>query len=117
MAGLEFISPNTELVGWYAAPFPFGKTEFQLRVLSVDEDGSFTGAGSDKQGDFTVQGFVTGDYVEFVKDYLDGSHIGIKYKGKVEGDYVNGEYKFNYKKMFINLDIVEKFCMEIVIKN
>ena len=57
---------------------------------------------------------MSGDEVEFVKDYADGSHTGIKYKGKVEGGCISGEFRFNFKKMFINMDICEKFWMEIV---
>ena len=94
-----------------------GKTEFQLKIVTVDQNGGFTGSGTDKQGDFTIEGTLVGDDVEFVKDYKDESHTGVKYKGKVEGNCVNGEYKFNYKKMFINMDICEKFWMEIVIKS
>jgi len=116
MAGLALFSSHTDFVGWYEAPFPFGRTEFELKINNVDKDGTFTGTGSDKQGHFSIHGTVTGDGVEFVKDYKDGSHTGIKYEGKVEGNCVKGEYKFNYKKMFINLDICEKFWMEIMIK-
>ena len=112
MASLELCSAGAEFVGWYEAPFPFGKTEFTLKIVTVDQDASFTGTGTDKQGEFNVRGTLVSDDVVFVKDYKDGSHTGVKYVGRVEGRCVAGEYRFNYRKMFINMDICEKFWME-----
>ena len=94
------------------SPFPFGKTEFTLKIVTVNQDGSSTGTGADKQGEFNVKGTLVSDDVVFVKDYKDGSHTGVKYVGRVEGRCVAGEYRFNYRKMFINMDICEKFWME-----
>ena len=112
MASWELCSAGADFVGWYEAPFPFGKTEFTLKIVTVDQDGSFTGTGSDKQGEFTVAGTLASDDVVFEKEYKDGSHKGIKYVGRVERNCVAGDYRFNYRKMFINMDICEKFWME-----
>jgi len=116
MGNMKLLTAGAEFVGWFEAPFPFGKTEFQLKITSVNPaDRSFTGTGNDKQGNFTVGGTLfSDDEVEFVKDYVDGSHTGVKYKGRVEGKCIAGEYKFNYKKMFINMDICENFWMELI---
>ena len=44
----------------------------------------------------------------------DIDDVGTRYSGRVsDAGSVDGEYKYNYKKMFINLDICEKFHMEI----
>ena len=76
-----------------------------MKIVTVDQDGSFIGTGTDKQGAFVVKGILVSDDVMFVKEYRDGSHTGIKYVGRVEGNCVAGEYRFNYRKMFINMDI------------
>ena len=78
----------------------------------MDQDGSFIGTGTDKHGAFIVKGTLESDDVMFVKEYRDGSHTGIKYVGRVEGNCVVGEYRFNYRNMFINIYICEKFWME-----
>jgi len=117
MESLELFSAESEFAGWYDAPFPFGKTQFQLKIITLHEDGRFTGTGHDKQGEFTVQGRLDCDDVEFMKDYTDGSYSGIKFKGKVQGKCVSGDYRFIFKRMLINMNICENFWMEAIDKN
>ena len=117
MGNLELFSAESEFAGWYDAPFPFGRTQFQLKITSIHEDWRFTGSGTDKQGEFTVQGRLVCDDVEFVKDYTDGSYSDIKFKGKVDGQCVSGDYRFTYKRMFINMNICENFWMRVIDKN
>ena len=76
--------------------------------------GEFTATGTDKQGDFTLRGKVEGEQVSFVKDFTAaGGYKDIKYQGTVDGDEVNGTYKFFYKALFISLPIHENFYMKV----
>ena len=109
----ELVRPGAQFAGWYDAPFPFGRTEFLLTVGAVAGE-EWTGSGEDKQGAFSVKGKLLEDgLVTFVKDYLDGSHTGVEYSGQADtaAGTLQGEYKFKYRKVFISLDICEKFSM------
>ena len=110
----NIFQPGKKLTGYYDAPFPFGRTEFSLEIeLYSDQDQSFSGIGRDKQGEFKVQGKLSGDKVEFMKNYVDGSHTNIKYEGKMEDDQVTGYYTFCYKTFLVTMNIKEKFQMKV----
>merc|ERR1711874_913677 len=100
--------------GWYAAPSPFGKTEFVVDIEEADDEGNFSGQGTDKQGEFPIQGKVSEGNVKFTKDYKDGSHKGIVFEGVLEEGVVTGKYSFVYKKAFISMNICQEFEMKIV---
>ena len=99
--------------GWYEAPFPFGKTDFSLVVITCSGDGEFTGTGQDKQGEFTVKGKIDGSKVSFVKDYKDGSHTNVQYEGTVDNDHIDGQYYYLYKTFLVNMKVQEKFYMKL----
>jgi len=105
---------STSWEGWYAAPSPFGRTEFTVDIDSADEDGNFSGEGRDKQGEFRIKGKVVDGNVKFTKDYKDGSHTGVVFEGVLEDGVVKGKYKFLFKKAFISMNICEEFSMKIV---
>ena len=63
-----------------------------MKIVTVDQDGSFIGTGTDKQGAFIVKGTLVSDDVVCVKEYRDGSHTGIKYVGRVDWNCVAEEY-------------------------
>ena len=111
----NIFQPGKKFCGWYDAPFPFGRTEFNLEMESFnDQDQSFSGTGNDKQGEFKIQGKLSaGNKVEFMKSYVDGSHTNIHYEGIIEGDQVSGHYTFCYKTFLINMNIKEKFQMNV----
>merc|ERR1712150_87960 len=115
MTSAAIFSPGTQVTGWYDAPAGFGRTEFQATIDSFQAStGDFTATGTDKQGDFTLKGKVEGNEVNFVKDFTDaGGYKDIKYQGTVDGDEVNGTYKFFYKALFISLPIHENFYMKV----
>ena len=115
VASANIFSPGTQFSGWYDAPLGFGRTDFTATVETYQETtGQFTASGTDKQGDFTLKGTVTGDDVRFVKDFTasDG-YKDIKYSGSVEGEEVKGTYKFQYNALFISLPINENFYMKV----
>lgn len=105
---------GTSWEGWYAAPSPFGRTEFTVDIEEDDEEGNFTGEGVDKQGEFRIKGNMSGGNVKFTKDYKDGSHTGVVFEGVMEDGMVKGKYRFLYKKAFISMNICEEFQMKIV---
>ena len=61
---VKWIDSCSQFTGWYDAPFPFGKTDFTV-VIESCQQGQFSGAGQDKQGDFTIkaQWAIRGSYV------------------------------------------------------
>ena len=113
-----------------------GRTEFLLEVEKVEEEESeeiegyaWTGRGKDlttlsnlgqrlnQEREFTCDGLIKDREITFTKNFCDSSHTGIKYKGvlKEEGGsvVVEGEYKTQFSKLFIKMDIQEKFSMTI----
>jgi len=116
MMEANIVQQGAKFCGWFDAPFPIGKTDFHLDITSVDDNGYFIGLGSDKQGNFHVKGSLVGTEVNFVKNYEDGSHTGIQYSGKIEGNIVLGEYTYCFRKYFLKMDVCEKFWMERVMK-
>ena len=129
--------------GWYEAPMSLGRTEFLLEVEKVEEvqevkeeeereemqGYAWTGRGKDlttlsnlgqrlnQEREFTCDGLIKDREITFTKNFCDGSHTGIKYKGVLteeEGSVVvEGEYKTQFSKLFIKMDIQEKFSMSI----
>ena len=133
--------------GWYEAPMSLGKTEFLLEVEKVGEvqeaekvekveeeseemEGyAWTGRGKDlttlsnlgqrlnQEREFTCDGLIKDREITFTKNFCDGSHTGIKYKGVLKEEegsvVVEGEYKTQFSKLFIKMDIQEKFSMTI----
>ena len=120
MVGI-FFKPGSKYSGWFDAPFPFGKTEFNVEIYDFNEiDGIFTGRGSDRQGDFKISGKIENMNITFVKDYIDGSHTNIQYSGTIliesNTASVSGSYSFTYKTFLVNMNINEKFYMEFLNK-
>ena len=112
---LKWIDSCSQFTGWYDAPLGFGRTDFTATVETfVDTTGEFSASGQDKQGDFTLQGTITGAEVRFVKDFTasDG-YKDIKYEGRVSGEEVRGTYKFQYTALFVNIPIHENFYMKV----
>ena len=133
--------------GWYEAPMSLGRTEFLLEVEKVEEEVqevqkveeeeeseemegyAWTGRGKDlttlsnlgqrlnQEREFTCDGLIKDREITFTKNFCDGSHTGIKYKGvlkREEGSVVvEGEYKTQFSKLFIKMDIQEKFSMTL----
>ena len=132
-----------QISGWYEAPMSLGRTEFLLEVEKVEEvqevkeeeereemqGYAWTGRGKDlttlsnlgqrlnQEREFTCDGLIKDREITFTKNFCDGSHTGIKYKGvlkREEGSVVvEGEYKTQFSKLFIKMDIQEKFSMTI----
>ena len=75
-SAIDLLVVNRQFFGWYEAPSPFGRTDFELTIDSVGEGGDFEGTGRDKHGEFTVRGTALGDKITFTKDYKDGSTVG-----------------------------------------
>ena len=124
--------------GWYEAPMSLGRTEFLLEVEEVqevedvekveeEEEYAWTGRGKDlttlsnlgqrlnQEREFTCDGLIKDREITFTKNFCDGSHTGIKYKGVLKEEegsvVVEGEYKTQFSKLFIKMDIQEKFSM------
>ena len=129
-----------QISGWYEAPMSLGRTEFLLEVEKVqeveeeensEEEGrcAWTGRGKDlttlsnlgqrlnQEREFTCDGLIKDREITFTKNFCDGSHTGIKYKGVLKEEegsvVVEGEYKTQFSKLFIKMDIQEKFSMTI----
>ena len=116
--------------GWYEAPMSLGKTEFSLEVEKVEEGGEWVGRGKDlttlsnlgkrldQARDFTCKGRLTDDEITFTKNFCDGSHTGIRYRGQLkeeDGDViVGGEYTTQFSKLFIKMEIKENFSMTLI---
>ena len=118
--------------GWFEAPLGLGRTEFVLTVEGVEEEEGkkkWVGRGRDlttlttlgsrrqEEKEFTVEGTEEGDNITFTKEFCDGSHSGIIYRGKldnVEGDVtVRGSYSFRFSKLWISMQITENFQMTL----
>ena len=108
-----------------------GKTEFSLEVEKVEEgEGEWVGKGKDlttlsnlgqrlnQEREFTCEGRLADDEITFTKNFCDGSHTGIKYRGRLEeedGDVTaNGEYTTQFSKLFIKMEIKENFRMTLI---
>ena len=130
-----------QISGWYEAPMSLGRTEFLLEVEKVEEvqevkeeeereemqGYAWTGRGKDlttlsnlgkrlnQEREFTCDGLIKDREITFTKNFCDGSHTGIKYKGVLKEEegsvVVEGEYKTQFSKLFIKMDIQEKFSM------
>ena len=118
--------------GWYEAPMSLGKTEFLLEVEKVEEEGGeWVGRGKDlttlsnlgkrlnEEREFTCEGRLTDDGLTFTKNFCDGSHTGIRYRGRVteeDGEViVGGEYTTQFAKLFIKMEIKESFSMTLTL--
>jgi hypothetical protein len=116
--------------GWYEAPLGLGRTEFQLTVETAEGPGRWTGRGRDlstisltggrrpEEREFTVSGRWEGQAIEWTKDFRDGSHTGIRYSGRLEVDEegavtVEGDYTFNFTKLWMSMQIKENFRMTL----
>lgn len=115
--------------GWYGAPAPFGRTEFNLTIQMDYSDGSIKGIGSDKRGEFEIVGNIStvednnSENVfsfKFEKMYIDKSKgTGIYYEGKlykkikedVEVIAMSGKYFYLYQMGFFKMNINEEFEM------
>ena len=119
--------------GWYEAPMSLGKTEFLLEVEKVEEveEGEWVGRGKDlttlsnlgkrlnQEREFTCEGRLTEAGITFTKNFCDGSHTGIRYIGRVKEEdgevIVGGEYTTQFAKLFIKMEIKEKFSMTLTL--
>ena len=116
--------------GWYEAPLSLGKTEFLLEVKKVEEEmGEWEGRGKDltslsnlgqrlnQEREFTCEGRQAEDEITFTKNFCDGSHTGIRYKGRLKEGEGNvtfaGEYSTQFSKLFIKMEIKESFSMTL----
>ena len=124
---------GAQFSGWFEAPLGLGRTEFVLTVETVEEEGEgkkrWVGRGRDlttlttlgsrrqEEKEFTVEGTEEGVDITFTKEFCDGSHSGIVYRGKlddVEGDVtVRGKYSFRFSKLWISMQITENFQMTL----
>ena len=125
---MESFKVGSKWKGFFDAPFPYGRQEFTCNVEELTKDCKFVAAGYDKEGNFTVKGLLTNVNhvseenedddicdISFIKDYLtkDG-YKGIKYKGKLTGRRINGNYSFDWKKSFISKKVSGVFEMNLV---
>ena len=118
--------------GWYEAPMSLGKTEFLLEVEKVEEEGGeWEGRGKDlttlsnlgkrlnEEREFTCEGRLTDDGLTFTKNFCDGSHTGLRYRGWVKAEdgevIVGGEYTTQFAKLFIKMEIKENFSMTLTL--
>ena len=131
---MQLIEGN-KFSGWYEAPMSLGKTEFLLEVEKVDKEGvvvEWVGRGKDltslsnmgkrlnQEREFTCEGRLTDDCeITFTKNFCDGSHTGIRYSGLVKEDegevIVAGQYTAQFAKLFVKMEIKEKFSMTLTI--
>ena len=123
---------GAQFSGWFEAPLGLGRIEFVLAVERVEEEEGkkkWVGRGRDlttlttlgsrrqEEKEFTVEGTEEGVNITFTKEFCDGSHSGIVYRGKldnVEGDVtVRGSYSFRFSKLWISMQITENFQMTL----
>ena len=127
----SLLPPESNWSGWFDAPAPFGRTEYTLTIQIDYVDGSITGRGSDKRGEFEITGkiSVSGEVeepspspggvfpIEFEKCYIDRSKgTEIYYKGVLVNDenkgvVMTGKYTYLYKMGFFKLNVCEMFEM------
>ena len=131
LSDLMQLKVGHKFAGWYEAPMSLGKTEFLLEVEKVEEgEGEWVGRGKDfttlsnlgkrlnQEREFTCEGRLIDDEITFTKNFCDGSHTGIRYRGRLkeqDGDVIaDGEYTTQFSKLFIKMEIKEHFRMTLI---
>lgn len=74
--------PRNKWAGWFKQDGE--KKEMTFRNVKTKEE-TITGEGEDDNGDFTLEGTISGRDVEFIKNYAD---VSIKYNGSISKDHM-----------------------------
>ena len=69
------------------------KTDMSFRDMQLSQDGKITGGGKDAVGEFHITGALSGDQIDFKKQYV-GAHA-VTYCGALNNGVITGKWDLN----------------------